>query len=277
MEKETFEYKGTGGFAYWTCGNINKPALLLIPGFTGTHSALIPMTKPLKKAYFIIIPDLPGWGDSPRFKEQLSLGNYAQYIRKLIAYLKISKLSLVGHCMGSIITLEFAYQYPETVKKLVLVSPPYIQGTIAHRFFHHLAHLSRHSPKQIRPLFFFWRNRVFSFIIGLVMLRFRTLRRKLSVNLKTFKQYKSTHEDSVEENWTSFLDFNFEKARAIKAPTLTIHGKQDLIITPKQALKLTSLIPNSSFAFIPNAGHLPPVETPQELGRLIFDYLQSNP
>jgi pimeloyl-ACP methyl ester carboxylesterase len=61
----------------------------------------------------------------------------------------------------------------------------------------------------------------------------------------------------------------------IDVPTLVVVGEDDAI-TPVQTLReIHELIRGSRFAIIPGAGHVPPVETPDEFVRILRSFLDS--
>src|ERR1035437_746347 len=114
----------------WTTGDKSNPSLLVVPGFTGTHTDLMHIAESLAQKYFVIVVDMPGWGESPRLPDELSVENYAAYIKSLIDQLKISKITYFGHCMGATLGIEFANKFPASLKELFLLSAPYLGGTL---------------------------------------------------------------------------------------------------------------------------------------------------
>lgn len=263
-------------YYYVLDGDSRKNALLLLPGFTGTHEDLLYLTEDLSENYFVIVPDLPGWGKSPRLKKKLTLKNYAQYLHGLLGSLGSHHVYLIGHCMGATLALEFALLYPHYVRKLVLVSTPYNEGLLSQRLFLHLADVSTHAPKFFRPLLFFWRSRVLCVPLAFISMRFRSVRKKLRVIWKGIVNQPHQHEDVVEENWVSFVHFRYERAKKLHMQTLILHGSDDLVVSPKQAEKLQTLMPKAEVEYIEGAGHLPPVERPGTLATKVREFLEND-
>jgi pimeloyl-ACP methyl ester carboxylesterase len=256
----------------WTLGDRKNPALLLLAGYTATHEDVWEVAELLKEKYFVIAPDLPGWGKSPRFSEKLTIHNYALYLKSLLDYLNISKVTLCGHCMGAIVAIEFAYLYPEATEKLILVSTPYLVGTLGQDLLIHLTDLSQRSPKRFRKLFFLWRSRLFATPFGFYYVRTRNFRKKMQLIYYTYKFQPLQSEDSVEENFLSIIHYDYSKIQKIKAPIHLIQGDEDIIIGKRQFMKLCGLVPSASVDFLAHTGHLPPAEDPQALVRAIFKY-----
>lgn len=270
--KLSFSIENVTNDYYWVLGDRKNPPLLLLHGYTGNHNDLLSVAESLKEKYFIIVPDLPGWGKSPRFKKNLSIENYALYLKALLDSLKIHKITLVGHCMGTALCIEIAVRFPNLVEKLFLVSTPYIAGTMSEKIFLHLANITEKSPKKIRKVFFIWRSRFFVTPLSLYILKVHSLRKKINLIKHYIKTQPSQQEDAVEENFFSGIHYNYEKVKQIKVPIHLIHGANDVIIRRNDALKFHALIPSASLEFIPHSGHIPPVESPKSMASLILKY-----
>ena len=260
-------------YSFWKDGAIKRPPLVVLPGFTGTHGDLLDFARQFKDSYDVIIPDLPGWGDSPKGTYHLTIEGYAKFVSDLLNYLKLDSVYLIGHCMGATVAIEFAYLYPKNVKELFLVGVPYLKGTIGNVLFEHLAHESEKAPKFIRPLFFFFRSRLFAIPLGFFVIQTKSLRKKLSIILKNTIKQQFQDEDLVEKNWNSIVLFNYNKLKNLPMPIHMFHGEKDMLVSATQAKRLQKINPKMTLDIIPNAGHMPPVETPQTLGRMIFHFL----
>lgn len=62
-------------------------------------------------------------------------------------------------------------------------------------------------------------------------------------------------------------------AKAVAVPTLCLCGTEDIATTPELVRSLAALIPGARYQDIPGTGHLPCVEAPEVLARLIHDFL----
>jgi pimeloyl-ACP methyl ester carboxylesterase len=70
----------------------------------------------------------------------------------------------------------------------------------------------------------------------------------------------------------SAFDFS-DDLPLIKAPTLLIHGDQDLIIQHGNAALLAERIPDARFQIIPGAGHMFMWERPRETSDAVAAFL----
>ena len=103
-------------------GGGSGPVLLLIHGMAGTCENWREVIEPLARDHTVIAPDLPGHGISAGGPGDYSLGNLATGLRDLLLVLGHDRATLVGHSLGGGIAMQFAYQFPEMVERLVLVS-----------------------------------------------------------------------------------------------------------------------------------------------------------
>ena len=67
----------------------------------------------------------------------------------------------------------------------------------------------------------------------------------------------------------------YERLNRIAAPTLVVHGEQDVFIPPANALVLAERIPGAQLQLWPNAGHMYIIDEPradQEIARFLLDH-----
>lgn len=267
------EQKTPSGILFWSYGNEKRIPIVLLPGFTGTHKDVSDIANILKEKYWIVIPEFPGWENANHENSSYTIASYADIVWRLIRELFDKKVTLVAHCMGATVALETAYAHKDLVKELILISTPYQEGTVGNIFFRLLTKWSQKVPKNIRPVFFFWRSRAITVPISFFILQTRTIRKKLGIIKKTLSDQPHQNEHVIETNWNSLIEYNYEKLREITIPVHLLHGEKDMLVLPTQAVKLSHIIPHATLELIPRAGHLPPVETPETVARMIEKYI----
>jgi pimeloyl-ACP methyl ester carboxylesterase len=102
----------------------DAPTVVMIHGFTGSKENWYPLAQRLRGRYRLVIPDLPGWGDSERIKGQ-DYGFVAQSERVAafidgIAKRQGSEVVLLGHSMGGGIVALAAADHPQSVARVGL-------------------------------------------------------------------------------------------------------------------------------------------------------------
>jgi pimeloyl-ACP methyl ester carboxylesterase len=74
----------------------------------------------LSTKYRTIAPDLPGFGQSPLFNNELTLEDVAEKLHEWTSEIGVKECIMIGHSLGGYITLAFANKYPEMMKGLGL-------------------------------------------------------------------------------------------------------------------------------------------------------------
>ncbi len=98
------------------------PPLLLIHGITASSESWSDVLPGLAERHTVIAPDLLGHGLSGKPQGDYSLGAFASGVRDLMVALGHDRASVVGHSLGGGVAMQFSYQFPERVERLVLVS-----------------------------------------------------------------------------------------------------------------------------------------------------------
>ncbi len=104
----------------------NAQTVVLVHGFTGSKENWYRVAKQLKGRYRLVMPDLPGWGQSER-KPDADYGYMAQSERLAAFIAEIAKNSggqpvvLIGHSMGGGIVAATAARAPQRVARVGLI------------------------------------------------------------------------------------------------------------------------------------------------------------
>jgi pimeloyl-ACP methyl ester carboxylesterase len=85
---------------------------------------------PLADSRKLIAPDLLGYGKSTHPEETPNYKSQAKMLRDLVDKLEVQTLSLMGSGWGGQVALEFALDWPEGVKSIVLIASAYDKGQL---------------------------------------------------------------------------------------------------------------------------------------------------
>ncbi|ENE8477354.1 2-succinyl-6-hydroxy-2,4-cyclohexadiene-1-carboxylate synthase [Listeria monocytogenes] len=101
-----------------------KPALLMLHGFTGTSETFQDSISGLKKRFNIIAPDLLGHGNtaSPEEISSYTMENICEDLAGILHQLNVSRCFVLGYSMGGRVATAFAATFPKRVRGLILVS-----------------------------------------------------------------------------------------------------------------------------------------------------------
>jgi len=100
--------------------------ILLIHGVADTSKAWFAWVPQLARQFRVLRPDLRGFGQSslPPRDYQWSLGGLATVVQRFLEQLQISTVHVIGQRVGGRVAMQFAHDYPDTVKSLVVIGEP---------------------------------------------------------------------------------------------------------------------------------------------------------
>lgn len=97
------------------------PPLILLHGLFGQGDNLKQMAKHFATNYQVILPDMLNHGQS-FWHEAMDYPTMAKTIKQLLEHLSITEpIYLLGHSMGGKAAMQFANDYPDVVKKLIVL------------------------------------------------------------------------------------------------------------------------------------------------------------
>ena len=263
--------------AYSEAGN--GPVLLLIHGMAGTRQNWDAVIGALARDHKVIAPDLPGHGDSAPGGGDYSLGSLAAVLRDVLVALGHDRATLVGHSLGGGIAMQFSYQFPEMVERLVLVSSgglgkevnPVLRAAAlpgADLFIAATAGPGRAVGSTVARG------------LGILGLRanadlaeiargYASLAdgERRAAFLGTVRAVIGTGGQSVHAGDRLYL------AQAV--PVLIIWGKRDSIIPVSHGESAHEAIPGSMLEIFDHVGHMPQIEAPARFVEVIGQFLES--
>jgi pimeloyl-ACP methyl ester carboxylesterase len=102
--------------------------LVLMHGGLTTIGEMQGWVQPLAKTRQVIAVEMQGHGRTADTDRPLSFAAMAGDIVALLDHLKVPKADLAGHSFGGEIAIRAAIQYPERVRRLVVISAPYAKS-----------------------------------------------------------------------------------------------------------------------------------------------------
>lgn len=253
--------------------------LILIHGLGSYLPAWDKNIPELSKNYRTIALDLPGYGKSSKGNYEFSMTYYAQVIREFCYAMKIDEVVLVGHSMGGQIALTAALQYPDLVKKMVLIAPAGFEtfnkgqrewlGNVLS-----LDAVKYTTVEQIKT------NLSYNFYNMPEDAEFMYTDRVAMRTASDFDAYCFAVSRSV-KGMTDQPIFDF--LPQIKQPTLAIFGKYDNLIpnrilnggkTETYAKKGADQMPNCQLVMLDKTGHFVQFENPEETNAHIKAFLK---
>ena len=119
LEKHSVQ-AGDTRWVYYEGGD--GPTIVLLHGFAANKEVWLPVAKLLTPHFHLIIPDLPGWGESSRVAgTSYNVDAQAARLQAFVETLRLQRFVLVGHSLGGAIAGVYAAEHPEHVTELALV------------------------------------------------------------------------------------------------------------------------------------------------------------
>lgn len=98
------------------------PTIVLLHGFAADRNVWLPVAKLLTPHFHLIIPDLPGWGESSRDAgASYNIDAQATRLDAFVQTLRLRRFVLVGHSTGGAVAGVYASEHSEHVAELALV------------------------------------------------------------------------------------------------------------------------------------------------------------
>ncbi|MEZ5409646.1 MAG: alpha/beta fold hydrolase [Acidimicrobiales bacterium] len=211
---------------------------------------------------------MPGYLRSRPVRGELTIAALADAAAELLEGLELPRVAVVGHSMGGFVAQELALRHPDRVDRLVLVStaPAFggadgPEGLPAAEFL-----AARMEPvNEGRRMQYIARQVVPTMVAPNCPLTVQEAAMKLMGALSP-ASYRAALEAVVRFDARSRLP-------ELSLPTLCVTGRADTATPPADAERLAGLIPDARLELIDGAGHLLPMERPDDLNRLIRSFL----
>lgn len=240
-----------------------QPVVVFIHGAQQDHSCWTLQTRWFAHHGFsVLAPDLPGHGKSGG--EPLpSVEALADWIAALLDVLGVEQANLVGHSMGSLVSLEFSARYPQRVLKAALIGTS-LPMPVAQVL---LDAARDYEPKAAAMINAWSYSSAGQFggntVPGLWL---------LGMNQRLMERQKRGvfHVDLAACNaYARTLD----TLSAITAPVLLVAGSQDKMTSPKVARAVQAAIPGARLASIDGSGHALMAERPDAVLDTLIAFL----
>lgn len=201
--------------------------MLFLHGITGSRRYWQKKIRPLGRDYRLILPDLLGFGLSPKPYLEYTIEVFRDSVREFVLERNLADqpLTLIGHSLGGLIALEYAARFGSHVRRIVLLSlPRFSDPATAHALFwrgspHYRRLLNEHS--LVETLSQMKRSGLEIALRYLFRFPWTVI---IDSHKFTFKSLTSTLEHCL---------LNYQVDRILPSvpavPTLLIHGEQDSV------------------------------------------------
>lgn len=252
--------------------------IVLIHGIAGTSATWESVMPLLAVNHRVIAPDLLGHGGSAKPRGDYSLGAFASSVRDLMVALGDERATFVGHSLGGGVTMQFAYQFPEALERLVLVS----SGGLGKELNILLRSASLPGSELVLPLMFASGvPSVGTKIAGLISRAGFRAGPDLEEIGRSFASLSDTEtRQAFIHTVRSLIDARGQRVDArnrlylaSEVPTLIIWGARDMMIPAEHGRAAHQLIPGSRLEIFERSGHFPHVSEPTRFAELVSSFM----
>jgi pimeloyl-ACP methyl ester carboxylesterase len=229
-----------------------------------------------KEGFRVVVPDQIGFGRSSKPVIPYNFHDMALNSRRLLQSLGISKVTIVGHSMGGMLSARFAASFPDITERAVIYDPigltdpryerPWrsaddaYKATMAQtndqRWQGFYANIQRYFPSPGA-----WKPEYEKYVCILYAPTLSGDWPRLAMVRSIYQQM--LYLDPVVYDWPK-----------IKLKTLVIGGERDGQDFPKLAKHIADSIPGAELVIIPNAGHVPHLEVPDAFYPALLKFLR---
>ncbi len=242
------------------------PPVVLLHGGTGDPesywSSQIPV---LSERFRLILTQYPGYGDEAGGDAPFSIPACAAHVRVLLDELDVDRASLVGLSLGGAVSLQFALDYPDRVRRLVLADT--MSGVWTQKFRRFIDHALIGAIEQGGHDLMFELNLIFAFS-----------ERYLAENEALFDAQKQAWRSMEVARYTAMLrairDWSVDdRLGEIQAPAIVLWGSEDIEIPRVYSERLASALPHAILSVIEGSGHKSCADRPEAFNKTVLAFL----
>jgi pimeloyl-ACP methyl ester carboxylesterase len=260
--KKTIQYNGRP-VMYRVSGN-GQPVVLL-HGFSEDGDIWERQSRILENDYRLVIPDLPGSGESA-LQEDVSMEGMAGAVKAILVEEQLAEAVVVGHSMGGYVTLALAEKDPAFVRAFGL--------------FHSTAYPDNEEKKAARRknIAFIQKHGTFEFLKQSVPTLFSDKFREENPDAvnSLIGQYRNFDPAALAAYYEAMM-LRPDRTHVLKQfskPILFIIGKHDNAVPFKDSLELCHLPSLSYIHILNNSGHMGMMEETEKSNEILSAFLK---
>jgi pimeloyl-ACP methyl ester carboxylesterase len=231
-----------GESVYFSGGAKDAPAIVLVHGVNDQAGTWGPVAGPLARKFRVIVPDLPGHGESGPATGPLGLPQAVDALHAIIEREGAPKVTLAGNSMGAWVSILYTLAHPDRVERLILESggglalPPGAPMSAATRQDAVRILRAVHGPDTATP----------DWLADALIARGKVAPagRVLASNV--------------------FPHFVDARLKEIRVPTTIVWGENDGVVLRSYIDALQKGLPHATLKVIPNAAHIPHAQQPEQ-------------
>jgi len=259
---------------YWALGD-KGTVVILIHGLGASADIWRYNVEALAEQHRVYVPDVIGFGRSDKPGPSFSPFDYTRFLDDFLNILRIEGASLIGQSLGGAIALHYALQFPQKVRKLVLVDSAglgkEVIWTLRLMSIPLVGELVSYPSRKGVELFFKFAVRDPALVTKDFVDLYYNFFSRPGFQKFLLKIVRSIiNVAGAREEVLAPLRNNLSK---ITQPTLIIWGERDRVLPLKHAYRGKEKLPQAELKIIEGCGHIPFFERPEEFNKLVLEFL----
>jgi pimeloyl-ACP methyl ester carboxylesterase len=250
-------------------GGSGRPVVYLHSA-NGETGVGLPLLEALADTVDVVAPIFPGFGESEGIDAIDDMEDATYHLLDVLDRLGLEAPALVGLSLGGWMAAEIASRYPDRVSALVLVNPVglYLPEAPVPDIF-------RGRGDELAELLFADQTHPMAQMMHAMAEGIEDPMVVAQIPFEMVKPMLQSMAATAKLGWDPYLhDPKLPKRLPrVTAPTLVVRGGADALLAEAHADRYAELVPNARRADVDGAGHLLTLERPDELARLITDFL----
>jgi 3-oxoadipate enol-lactonase len=241
------------------------PTVVLIHGHPFDRSMWAPQHRPLENAGFrVVAPDLRGYGESAATPGKVTMSELAGDVLALLDRLEIERAATVGLSMGGLVAMELASWASDRLWALGLVATTAEPLTQTERD-RRLALADVAEQEGMRPLVEVMRERLCGPACPEEVVK--KVERMMTAN-------NPVGAAAALRGRAERPDYR-PRLRNLRLPTFVCAGTGDRFSTAEVTSALIDCLPHATTLILPDVGHLPNLEAPQQFNDALVAFLRT--
>jgi pimeloyl-ACP methyl ester carboxylesterase len=242
------------------------PAVVLLHPFPANHEFWLPVAQALSTRYRLILPDLRGHGDSGVGEGPATMDKHAFDIARVMDDADVGRAPLVGVSIGGYALFEFWRRQRGRVAALGLCNTKAPADSAEGRAGR-LQAANDVLERGAEPFFE-------SMVPSLLGKTTRETRPDLVEGALGMMRKMSPEDVAQVQRGMAERPDSVDTLKTINVPTLLVTGEEDVLTGVNEADLMRQHISGGQLRVIPKAGHYSPWEQPEEVGRVLRQFLE---
>jgi pimeloyl-ACP methyl ester carboxylesterase len=241
------------------------PPVVLLHPFPANHDLWKPAAQAVLSRYRVILPDLRGHGDSDIGEGPATMEKHAADIARVLDHEEVGRAPVVGVSIGGYVLFEFWRKYRPRVEALVLCNTK-AQADTTEAGAGRLQAAADVLERGTEPFFE-------SMLPKLIGKTTRSTRPDLVEGALRMMRKMSSEDVAMVQRGMAERPDSVETLKTINVPTMVVTGDEDILTGMADAELMRQNIPGTQMKVIAKAGHYSPWEQPEEVGKLLRQFL----